>query len=501
MNSSPGSRPAHSPVSHDSPQAHQARYLKTGYEDTEDHPTQSPAGVATQHSSSPSSPSMVDYASTNVANTNSTDSGSLVTQLTPSDDSSAFKGNPRERIPREARHHKTKASRRLSGLSSTESEPYSVTHDAFPSPSQELGYFKRRAKGPRTSIPEFPPTAVPVSNEPPFPQSPASAASYPGWAPDYPGAGYPPYQYSTPAGQQHALPPINHQYHSGYGYLDPKTTSLSSPFNNHQPLYDQPFPGAQEHMAARNEEPREGHILPLSDLTGYAKLAAAIADRADARVKPLYRRFDFLYHRTLLSYQDQLVVLEAELGRLDSTDARVADNAEARGVQPQPASAREERASGHGFHRDRSQIIDEIGRVLDRYTHLLACFETIQKLPTASAEEKRNYRTFVEWPLLLIDAEYQFIDQSDLVSLAQGVREVGQDAPPENAGREAQPAAAPAEVPLRTLMNAISVSFLCLAMLLVALPDFMSRFVMLLCFCILVLAILTTTGHIWRWRQ
>ncbi|WAO88104.1 Hypothetical protein NCS54_00543500 [Fusarium falciforme] len=502
MDGFPESRRQHSPASSASPQIERSKLNEAPAEGYEYNTAQPPALDVTQYATSPSPSSMMDYASTGALNTNSTSSGSAVTQLTPNDDTSTGKSYTRERVPREPKHHKNKAAHRLSALSSSGSEPHSVGHDGgFLSASQELSYFKSKSRSPQAPMLEYPSPAISAPNEPPYsqevsypPEPPYSQPPVnPGWGPNYSGPAYPPYPYPPPPGQQPGLRPLSQQYPSGYGYLDPKATTLSAAFANHPSFHDSQYPDAQD-MVAGNRDGPEGNInIPFTDLTGYARIASAITGQVLPGIRPLYRRFEWLHHRLLLSYQDQLVELEDELIESDAVST-----AERRreGRRDLPCSAREERSGDSPYKRDKVRVMRDIGHVLGAYTQLLASLETIQKLPAAAADDKRAYRTFLAQRNLIVQPETEFLRATDLVCVA---REPPTDAPgaaddkaEEAGGDEAAPQP---EVPLRALINGFSAGFACLAVSLVALPDLTSRLIVVLCFVVLAAVVMMATGN------
>ncbi|KAJ4325007.1 hypothetical protein N0V84_003692 [Fusarium piperis] len=511
MDSLPESRRQHSPASSGSPQVEKSKLQEAPAEGYEYNTTQPPALDVAQYASSPNPSSMMDYASTSALNTNSASTGSAVTQLTPNDDTSTSKGYTRERVPREPRHHKNKAAHRLSALSSSGSEPHSVGHDGgFLSASQELSYFKSKSRSPQAPMLEYPSPAISAPNEPqysqeqpysqeasypqepPYPQPPVN----PGWGPNYSGPAYPPYPYPPPPGQQPLLRPVSQQYQSGYGYLDPKATSLSAAFTNHSPFRDPQYPDAQD-MAARNQDvPNGDRDVPFADLTGYARIASGITGQVQPGVRPLYRRFEWLHHRLLLSYQDHLAELESRLIEIDALDTFE------RGRADLACSAREERVGNSPYSRRKNALMREIGISLDKYTQLLASFGTIQKLPTAAPEDRRAYRLFLTRRNLLVEPEIEFLRTDDLVCVAQEPPADAPDGANDDAAEEVKDdkAATQSEVPLRALINGFSAGFACLAVSLVALPDLTSRMIVVLCFVVLVVVIFMATGNAKRLR-
>ncbi|EEU46373.1 uncharacterized protein NECHADRAFT_78914 [Fusarium vanettenii 77-13-4] len=479
MDGFPESRRQHSPASSASPQIERSKLSEAPAEGYEFNATQPPAPDVAQYATSPSPPSMIDYASTGALNTNSASTGSAVTQLTPNDDTSTGKSYTRERVPREPKHHKNKAAHRLSALSSSGSEPHSVGHDGgFVSASQELSYFKSKSRSPQAPMLEYPSPGISAPNEPYSQEQPYSQeASYPpeppysqppvnpGWGPNYSGPAYPPYPYPPPPGQQPGLRPLSQQYPSGYGYLDPKATTLSTAFANRSSFHESQYPDAQDMMAGNRNGPGGNIDIPFADLTGYARIASAITGQVLPGVRPLYRRFEWLHHRLLLSYQDQLVELEDELIDLDAVST--VTRRREQGRRDLPCSEREERTEDSPYKRDKTRTMRDIGHVLDAYT-------------------QRN---------LIVQPETEFLRAADLVCVA---REPPADAPraaDDNAEAGGDEAAPQPEVPLRALINGFSAGFACLAVSLVALPDLTSRLIVVLCFVVLAAVVMMATGN------
>lgn len=525
MDGFPESRRQHSPASSASPQIERSKLSEAPAEGYEYNTSQPPALDVAQYATSPSPSSMMEYASTGALNTNSASSGPAVTQLTPNDDTSTGKSYTRERVPREPKHHKNKAANRLSALSSSGSEPHSLGHDGgFQSASQELSYFKSKSRSPQAPMLEYPSPALSAPNEPQYSQEQpySQEASYPpeppysqppvnpGWGPNYSGPAYPPYPYPPPPGQQPGLRPLSQQYPSGYGYLDPKATTLSTAFANRSSFHDSQYPDAQD-MVAGNRGGPEGNIdIPFTDLTGYARIASAITGQVAPRVQPLYRRFEWLHHRLLLSYQDRLVELEDDLIDLDalSTDARRRE-----GRRDLPCSERAERLEDSPYKRDKARVMRDIGHVLDAYSkntkppapnlprclislaQLLTSLGTIQKLPAAAADDKRAYRALIAQRNLIVPPETEFLRATDLVCVARETAD-GPGAADDNAEEaEGNEAAPQPEVPLRALINGFSAGFACLAVSLVALPDLTSRLIVVLCFVVLAAVVMMATGN------
>ncbi|KAF5247885.1 hypothetical protein FANTH_6166 [Fusarium anthophilum] len=323
-------------------------------EDFEETTSQPPSEGATQYPTPPSSSSKLDHTRSNVQRTVS---GSAVTQPAPNDDAAVTKptGN-RSKMLREARNMKNRGSRRPASISSSGPDPHFVPHDTFAS-SPESNYFKNTPSG-RQALPSaYDSTTVAVAN---YPQSPVSPMSYTAWGPNHTPAGYPPSQ-DPFSPQQSGFPLLEQSYHPGLIYLNQTASTLEPPIVNQNPSYDTSYdtsyPETQDEMAVPNDN------LAIEALDGYASIAARISGRAEPQLIPIYRRFDWLLHRNLLRYQDQLGMLEEELIRMDSITTRFGAHI--------PVSAREERRLGHQIHQDRVTLMERIDVILSKYSEYI----------------------------------------------------------------------------------------------------------------------------------
>ncbi|KAF9766990.1 hypothetical protein IL306_000488 [Fusarium sp. DS 682] len=316
-------------------------------EDYEETASQSPSEGATHYPTPPGSSSKMEYTPSNVQRTVS---GSAVTQLTPSDDTTVTKptGN-RSKRPRDARNFKNKGTHRPASISSSVPDAHFVPHEAFAS-SPESSYFKNPPHGRQVAPLAYTPTTVAVAN---YPQSPISPNSYTGWGPNHTPVGYPPSQDPFSA-QQAGFPPIEQPYHPGFTYVNQKVNELEPAFAKSNPSHDTSYLEIEDEMAAHD------NVLPIGGLDGYASIAARISGQAEPHLKPIYRRFDWLCHRNLLYFQDQLGELEEELLHIDSITTRMGGH--------MPVSAREERASRHQIHQNRRHLMQRIDIVLQKYS-------------------------------------------------------------------------------------------------------------------------------------
>lgn len=126
----------------------------------------------------------------------------------------------------------------------------------------------------------------------------------------------------------------------------------------------------------------------------------------------------------------------------------------------------------------------------------MSSLEDMQKLPVPKNDDIQAYKTFLNQRNVLIEEETSFLGSSDLVVLPRGPRT---NSPGSDQTQPQQ--TSPPLVPLRTLINGFSMSFLCLAVLMMALPDLTARLVMVVSYGVLVTTVLSTTGHLRRLRQ
>jgi hypothetical protein len=107
-----------------------------------------------------------------------------------------------------------------------------------------------------------------------------------------------------------------------------------------------------------HREPQEFHRDP--PISGYQQIAMNMTgEMGHTRIYPIYRRYASLNHRLLLHIQDELAVLEEELGRLDYDDA--SDRTQHDHIRP--ASRREE--GKRGIARD--ELMKNVSFKLEQY--------------------------------------------------------------------------------------------------------------------------------------
>jgi hypothetical protein len=99
--------------------------------------------------------------------------------------------------------------------------------------------------------------------------------------------------------------------------------------------------------------------------SGYQMLATKLSgDIGGIQVKPIYRRFEALNHRLLLSLQDEIQNLEEQLSGVDSADTQ--NRTYPGGIYP--ASLRQEAASGGELYWRKTEILTQIGYRLHQYS-------------------------------------------------------------------------------------------------------------------------------------
>lgn len=109
--------------------------------------------------------------------------------------------------------------------------------------------------------------------------------------------------------------------------------------------------------------PPVGSPLLNRPLAGYDLLAAKIAgDIGGPTVRPIYRRFDKLHHRIILSLQDQLIEMEGKIAEMDQVEAE-----HWKGI---PVAERPSRASDHPFHVNKGLTIGLASQKLQIYCKL-----------------------------------------------------------------------------------------------------------------------------------
>lgn len=202
-----------------------------------------------------------------------------------------------------------------------------------------------------------------------------------------------------PAGQSHAmhhLPRAEKLPLSGYELLAARVSTAAQ----------------RDHSQGRNPRARRGSI---GSSVSAASSTPLTPFQNQPPLKPIYRRFEALNHRLLLQLQDELSELEEQLHRLDTADTQT------RRVQNHilPASRRAGSVAGGDLQSHRTDILAKIGYKLAQYNHVLTSFTETQKLPSPTADDVDNYRTYLAVKNPIAEIEARFLDiAEDLVSLA-----------------------------------------------------------------------------------
>lgn len=278
---------------------------------------------------------------------------------------------PKER--REPRIRKQpRGAQRPTSLNLSESEFPMVTQDPMRISAHDAGQYKARRRGPQispalsSSVPSTAPNDV-------FSERKAESRTDLSWSPEFPEyaiASQPPSQilpaFDPQFGGQYPLP----QSYPIHNYGAPETPRGNGPFPYFQPPhFPNPMVGPNPMTAPNPMLPQPRAERP--PLSGYDLLAAKLTDDVGggAPITAMYRRFECINHRVLLSLQDQITVLEENLLDMDEIDS---GNRLQAGI-PLPASEREERVSNHDFHLSKVRLLGQLAQKLQIYSELTLC--------------------------------------------------------------------------------------------------------------------------------
>jgi hypothetical protein len=122
-------------------------------------------------------------------------------------------------------------------------------------------------------------------------------------------------------------------------------------------------------LSQRYQQLMGQRALPRAEklpVTGYELLASRLSSADNARIKPMYRKFEALNHRLLLHLQDELSELEEQLHRLDTADtqSRRTDKSII------PASRRAAAQAGGELQWHKTDVLGRIGYKLNQYSML-----------------------------------------------------------------------------------------------------------------------------------
>jgi len=184
-----------------------------------------------------------------------------------------------------------------------------------------------------------------------------------------------------------------------------------------------PYVPTSTALSPRHAQPVNQRNLPRGEklpVTGYELLATRLShsnvESEEAKIKPMYRKFEALNHRLLLHLQDEIGELEERLHRLDHADtqSRTAGNTGA----VVPASRRASQAAGGELQWHKTDILGRIGFKLAQYNQALAAFNTTQGLNPPDPEDISTYRDYLSSEHPIVEAETHFLDPTDdLVSV------------------------------------------------------------------------------------
>ncbi|KAH7155157.1 hypothetical protein B0J13DRAFT_544917 [Dactylonectria estremocensis] len=372
-------------------------------------------------------PSSLPTSSSSTANSTATsaDSEGLANSASTRSTVTAFTVNQKEdgstfRERREPRRKPPRGTQRPTSLNLSESESSMVPQDPIRFSSHDTGQFKIRRRGPQVS-PSVSSSAPSIGPHDAYSERPTESRSDISWSPEFPEyaiASQPPSQvlpafepaFDPHFGAQYPLP----QPYPIQTYGAPETPRGNRPFPFFSPSQ---YPNS---MAAPNPAPAPNPRFPQPraerpPLSGYELLAAKLAGEAvgGPPIRPMYRRFEALNHRILLSLQDQIILLEETLREMDEIDS----GNRLQGNIPLPASEREERASDHEFHLGKGRVFNQLTEKLQVYYSLISSFRYLNDLPSPTEGEIRDYVAFLEDRRPAAEPETLFLDEEDLILL------------------------------------------------------------------------------------
>lgn len=183
-------------------------------------------------------------------------------------------------------------------------------------------------------------------------------------------------------------------------------------------------PPPMSHIGGSPTQPRFPQPAPFPfnepiPLSGYQLLAAKLAgDVGGAQVKPIYRRFEALNHRLLLSLQDEIADFEEQLSALDASDTK--NRTYPGGIYP--ASHRQEAAANGELYWRKGEVLSKIGYRLHQYNKLLISFRDTTDLPAPTINDIREYQGFLNHGNYVTSDETRFLSATnDLITLDEGM--------------------------------------------------------------------------------
>lgn len=154
-------------------------------------------------------------------------------------------------------------------------------------------------------------------------------------------------------------------------------------------------------------------------LSGYQLVAAKLAgDIGGMHVKPIYRRFEALNHRLLLSLQDEIGDLEEQLHNLDSADTQ--NRTYPGGIYP--ASRRQEAIHSGDLYWRKGELLAQVGHRLWQYNKLLISFRDTTDLPAPTINDIQDYRGYLTHGNYISAEETRFLGvTNDLIALDEAL--------------------------------------------------------------------------------
>lgn len=155
-------------------------------------------------------------------------------------------------------------------------------------------------------------------------------------------------------------------------------------------------------------------------LAGYELMALELSDPA-SKVKPLYRKFEYLNHRILLHLQDELSELEEQLRHIDEVIAQM--HLDASGDERYPASRRGEAWGGSDLHHRRTELLGRVFVKTEQYNRAMSAYTAMARDVAPAANGQVDiYRKWVTKHRPIHEMETRYLDRhSDLMLPAQGV--------------------------------------------------------------------------------
>ncbi|KAJ6785121.1 hypothetical protein PWT90_07941 [Aphanocladium album] len=174
-------------------------------------------------------------------------------------------------------------------------------------------------------------------------------------------------------------------------------------------------------------------------LSGYELLASRLSCGLGS-IPPLYRRFQELHNRVLLSMTDELNQLTEKLHLMDAADHN--NRIYRDGVLP--ASCRVDVTDPNEVNTARNQLMDHIQQKMYQYGKQMECFEKLARFRDAMPSEVHEYKSFLATHAPVVPSEMRFLDQThDLMCLPGSNYYVDEDDSVSVSGRQTPAARTP----------------------------------------------------------